>query len=525
MAYPVSNQNNKSQPISDDYAYDNYMDFEAEDSPDSGDQYVGDSVSNAPMSAKELRKRVTELESKLGDSALKLSDRKDIYSQIEALNTQIDQAQGLPSSKREAKMAAVQEQLGSFETKILGIDGNEDLPGGWGDDFDSDSSKKAALPDVTAEKIQQLLTMVRKDERKPEEGSDLTKDKCIQYLLDALQDINDGKTKGAASGYAEVLAALGGEKDPKEVQGEIFGETPSKVEGDKIYFDGKDSPSLQLKSPDTGKTVVIDGADQVQLTPKNQNDPVSISDDGQYYVVTMGSDTFQVDKNAKLHIDSDHVSGDVNNANGDLTVGASDATSQKYVSPSKLNDMANKISTEANAMQYATSIEGEDGDYGELVAPKSKYGMWDEGQEAKTGTDDAKRVLNALADAMRETDPKKRKEKMDNATEIMSRARTQNSSPGRVNNTAQLIFNVLYGELGEGGLTEALSSGMIPQNFVNELTTGLEADPNENTSMKEITGYQVGGPAWTHASSSQFLKDHSLGGGATPPNNSKTPSV
>jgi len=527
MSQAVRNQTIPQTSSNEDYAYEQYSEFEMEEAPDFQDQYLGmrDGDPLVPMSARELRGRISQLTSQLEASALSLSDSKLISARIASLKSQIDTAQGLSSNQREKKMSEIQVQLGELESKIIGIPEDE-LSGGWGDSPENNPEEQSQ---VSTEQIQDLLGMLKKDERAPTEAAKLNKDQCIQLLNDATEDQKNGRVQAAGTEFAQVLEALGGEMDDKEVAADILGETPAKIEGDTFYFNGTENPSLHLKSPDTGKEIVIDEVEQVFLSPKNSAAEVSLSEEAGYYVVKMGSDTFKVSKSADLQINSEHVSGDLDNAKGKITVGTSDATYRKFTNPKKLTEMGGKISAALAQMDhgqfvrvhsdYPHGVVGGPSEFAPLYhdeKPDTKYGVIDSSNLGIETVEDAKKVISSVAAALKEMDPEKKKEAWDQAVQVLSLVESQTSNPGYTNDKAQLIFDVLYGELGEKDFKSALSSGLIPQDFSNQLVTGLEANPNENCDLTgEITEYQVGGPGWTHQSSSDFLKKN---------NGSKAPS-
>ncbi len=118
-----------------------------------------------------------------------------------------------------------------------------------------------------------------------------------------------------------------------------------------------------------------------------------------------------------------------------------------------------------------------------------------------------KRILGLMADAIAEKDPSKREKLWQLASDSMSQSMKGESA--RTSDESQLMFNVLYGELGEEGLKKALQSGLIPADFAKNLASNLEANSAATDDLQnEISDYQTGG-GLTHGQSADLLKKNS----------------
>ncbi len=357
-----------------------------------------------------------------------------------------------------------------------------------GEDYDPDA------PKVTREQIVDLMNDIKSGQVKPVDDS-MTKEQAVATLNQALQDEKANNSTRAAAEFREVLEAVGGPEaiDPVNIAAGQLGAPPTSIDKDgTLRYDGHaegGSPDLNLRAPGDRSKVVVDNATTVTLTPKNSSDEVSLSEEGDYYVVQMGNDTFKVHKDAKLNILSDHVTGSVDNEDGNLTVGASSATSTKYMDPAKLAEWSEMLSSAAQGVEQNTPL---------------KYDI--DNQEAA-------KILREFSKAMGETDPKKRKEAWETVSDALSRLSTGSDysddyKKGFANDVAQLIFNVLYDKFGEAGLKNALKQGIIPSDIAANLATQLTLKAGENTTddWKNAGG---GGPGWTHQTSADFLTKYS----------------
>jgi len=506
---PVKNQ----QVDRSESQWVDHNDFSSYDSSEElgADQFISADARTTPSSLKDLQFRVQQLKLQLS-SGVASGNAAALKAEVQKLENAIGR---MTPAQRLSQMGALETKLSGLENQILGFDNGLDELTGVADANGGD-------PGVTPETINALLKQIENGDRVVAEGAELSLDDCKQKLRDAATALLKGDQETAEELYGEAFDALGGEKTPDELLGDQYGEMPSRKEGDTLIYDGKDATSFNFNAAGKGKTCVAENATDVTITPSDKKAEVVISVEGDNYVITVGNDTFKVSKDAKINILSDHVTGpDVANSKGNITVGASEKTATRFMDPSRraalartLSDAVGKIATE-DYYRYSDDLRNgggtynpETGQYEQYTKPEMKYGV-----QGFTGgspeTDDAKKVIKAFADAVAEGDPKKQKDAWENAQDVLVHMRTNVADPHYLNNRAQIIFNVLYGELGEDGLKQMLTSGMMPMSYANELSTQLESVVDETNSMGEIEGYLVGGPKWTHGTSSEFLKKYS----------------
>jgi len=359
--------------------------------------------------------------------------------------------------------------------------------GADGEDNDPDA------PKVTREQIVDLMNDIQSGQVKPVDDN-MTKEQAVATLNQALQDEKANNSTRAAAEFREVLEAVGGPEaiDPVNIAASQLGAPPTSIDKDgTLRYDGRaeeGSPDLNLRAPGDRSKVVVDNATTVTLTPKNSTDEVTIREEGNYYVVEMDGDTFKVNKDAKLNIVSDHVSGDVDNENGNLTFGASNSKTRKYFSPAKLQEMSEKILSGAQKVDQDTPL---------------KYGQDNERASA---------ILKDMAAAMAETDPEKRKELWGAVAEKLNLLATNKNYTGEYkgyqNDVAQLVFNMVYDALGEDGFKDALKQGLIPKDIASNLALRLTVKADENLS-EDFVNAGNNGPGWTHQMSADFLTTNS----------------
>ena len=352
---------------------------------------------------------------------------------------------------------------------------------------DSGGDSFAAAEDVTSRQISDLMAQIKDGQVKPIDG-ELSSEQCVKILKQAMKDEKSNQGSRAAEEFMQVLDAVGGIEaiDPKNLAASKLGEMPSSVDKDSIYFD-ESGATLNLKAPCDESEVFVDNASNVTLAPKNSSDEVKISEEGDYYVVKMGGDTFKINKDAKLNIVSDQVTGDVSNEGGNIKVGTSG--SKNYLNPAKLKELSGLISASAQKVASERPLKHYDFD-----------------------NDQAVKIIEAMAKAMGETNPKKRQEAWESAADILGHFSTQTeyvneAGKAYVNDVAQLVFNVLYDKMGEEGLKYALKQGLIPESIATNLASQLLVVEAENTNF-DWQNAGGGGPGWTHRTSADFLKKY-----------------
>ncbi len=514
MTYSIPVKNQETQrnrtPEALDPAYEEAGEFDGLGMEESdGDRFFAGK--GTPGSLQDLQYRIQQLKVQLASGVVPKELQGSLKNKIFQIEGLIA---GMTPGQRLSHLDTLETRLSGIEEQILGFDEGMDLPAAAGG---AEGSEGEGMENSLSEKsIDEVLKSLENGDRSPTEESKLTLDDCKQKLNQAKAHLDMGQTEQASELYEEVLDALGGEMKPEEILAEQYGESPSKVDKDTLLFDGKEQTSLDLKAAGKGKTCVAPDVESITITPSDKKAEAKITVEGEFYVIQIGSDTFKVNKEADIRIFCDKVTGDINNSEGKVKVGADEKTERRFLNPEKSAKFAETL---RNALgKIGERVMGVDYNVGwggtqrmgprEEDQPNITYGV--QGFFNPTNEpEEVKRVLNAMAEAAQETDPKKQKEAWEDALDVLTRIKTD-FDPGAANNRVQLLFNVLHGELGEKGLKDALKTGLIPKDFASELATILEGKPDENTKKAgEIDGYQIGGPGWTHSTSAEFLKKHS----------------
>jgi len=440
----------------------------------------------------DLRSQVTDLLAQLKqNTALSDADKSDIANAINKIGSEINVLTSLNPQQQDAKIQEIQANLVYFQSNLgdsgsnWGADtGNAQDPSGLGSDTGSASGGGSNSGIVTRHAIQETLTQLKNGDRPLVDGATLSKDQCISKLQEALSDLNNGDFQKASDAYGQALSSLGDQMSPTDMAGALFGGTPTKVDGNNIQYeckDGETSLSLQGRSgATTSKKITVDNATDVQFTPAKPDDSVQVTHEGSYYVIQDGSDTFKINDSAKIHIASDHVTGDADNPDGNLSVGAGDSN-RVYVSTEELGRLADKISNASGAVKL----------------------------DSDKKTSEAQKILGEVADAMRESDPKKRADDWSKIGDDLSQLYNGDMGPGDINDVAQTIFNAVYDGLGEQGFKDAFGKqGLIPPDFANSLSIAITLNTGENTNS-DSKDHAFGGPGWTHQATADWLKKYS----------------
>ncbi|MFO1518825.1 MAG: hypothetical protein U1F57_04050 [bacterium] len=419
--------------------------------------------------------------------------------------------------------------------------------------YQEDPESRAAY-DLTR---QQWLEILNKTDalNKPNEKD------LLAIIRDAIRADEAGDVATESQKYQEIAQALGQDADSvlgtgdAESGQENAGDSPTKVENGVNYYEGQKGQDYHL-TPAADQTedrveneVTTDG--NVTITPLDPNDAVTVSGSGASAVVDIvheGKTTrYTVDLShvASLHIASDNVKGSAANDDNKITTGTQ--SSENFVSGTDRTTLSQKVANSVNKIgtfsfswtdDFADDVFDDDaflisgdikssntGTYGlgwggdylknmEMDRETMKNWVRDKSGTEKTvnaEADAVKPVLTAMSKAMGETDPSKRQELWKEASDAMGQWKTQDQkNGGTTNDQAQLFFDVLYGELGEEGFKQAISSGLIPSDFANQICSNLESVGKENTdTKKEIDGYQWGGPGWSHETSADFIRNNS----------------
>jgi hypothetical protein len=381
----------------------------------------------------------------------------------------------------------------------------------------------------------------------------------LNILRSALNDLSAGDQAKAFDEYEQALEKSSesdpqdkaGKQDPNAITGdpsldslykdsnlganqagsdttdsESEGDSPTRVVNGEKFYEGQTPgqgfdlhPSFDAAL--TTHTVTTDG--KVTITP-SPSDPVTISQSGDTLVVQIVHEgkqaLYKIDSKkaseVQLVADPSQVTGDTPNNDGKIKVGTLE-NPQTYVSKSKSNEIADKLqgalqkigSYSSGGLNWLSFLTLAIVPVGiPIINGGRSGGKYAADSEEKTN--DIKQVLPQIVSALRETDPGKKKELWSTVVETVGRWDSQESDKGHVNDRGQLLFNVLYGQLGEDGLKEALKLGIFPKEFSDELSKVVTADPGENNS-KDDANRETGGPGWTHQSVADFLNRYSSG--------------
>jgi len=386
---------------------------------------------------------------------------------------------------------------------------------------------------LSRDQIQQLISKVDALNKSNEE--DLLG--MLQEALDLLSDEDEGNDGLAWEKYKDVAEEIGEEVDE---WGSGATATPA-VEPTRIahgmnYYEMTDaSQTLELTAQGSSKRNVVETAGKFILRPKDPKDTIKLSKDGHFLVIKLThegrTESYKVNLATvqKIHIASDAVTGNVQDDK--LTVGAQNI--QEYISSTKIQNWSDKLNSAPSkvgcsfftfqvtpmtmnspsapvTLGPSTGQQTVENDFSEL-RPGEIYGFRSigDGDKTRDKVEGVKALLPLMGAAVKEKDPQARKEKWNQIVETLSRWNSQEENKGHVNDRAQLLFNVIYGELGEEGFKEAMALGLIPAEFGTKLSELLLSEASENSKMKEINPHQIGGPGWTHQTSADFLKQHS----------------
>jgi hypothetical protein len=315
----------------------------------------------------------------------------------------------------------------------------------------------------------------------------------------------------------EVLGELGIERGTSEglsaeaaVGEEVVppyggGDSPTRVESGKNFYEGEQF-TLKVPSKATAgeaKTNVIKGNGSYTLNPGDKD--VKLSKKGERVFATVGEFAYVFDKNASLYIEAEpsQITGNVPNNDGKITAGLYEP--QPFISQSEINNVAKKIND--GASKVSLGVHKDNIFEGYIANDGGVYATDDEVENR-----DVKNILPRIADAIRERDPEEKKEKWESILDTLSRWNSQNSKKGNVNDRGQLLFNVLYGELGERGLKNALKNEIIPGDIARKISELLNADASE-LSTNDAFNAQAGSPSdMTHQTSADFLNNYAGSG-------------
>lgn len=436
--------------------------------------------------------------------------------------------------------ASYEEDLG-----VEGFEFEEDYNAGWGDSLDEGPSEESLQEsaDLTRREWRQLATKVRNDH--PE-----NQDELLHIINQALIADRDGDIDMEVEQFDLLSSELGldpvdylhGAKLESGVGGdsEEAGDAPTRLGKDGTrYYEARDSDEgFSLVASGKKSKNVVRGAGSVTLEPANPEDTAKVREEGgKIHVEFSSGDSYEIDKSTQIHIACDHVSGDIES--GHVSIGRSNPT--PLLSESRLQEISSKIGASLDQIGSVSYGLGNDGlavnalqKYtvgfcaGDslnvlnisinlpFISSEQKASMIAQSTstmaaEAQAEAKDVKEVLGQIQKAIDEKDPEARASLWSSISDALGRWQSQDSAGGgNANNRAQLLFNVLYGELGEENFKWALQKGVIPSDIAGNLSGCLTAFSTEGKEMtNEITNYQRGGPGWTHQSSADFLDKYS----------------
>jgi len=378
---------------------------------------------------------------------------------------------------------------------------------------------------VTREEISNLFFKLQSN-KDSKADSDL-----LALLRDALQDLNQGNVDKANGEYQSALQGSSGDspwndpqlngalqdagldgspnssEDPSNDSSDASADpsSPSTDENGVKHYQDTTGEGINLTANGDGSHNVIETQGNFVFTPVSPDDEISLFKNGDSIVIKSNhagkTDYFQVNANATIHINSDRVSGNLDNKDGNITVGNGDNPTPFYSSGDR-DSIGSAIENAAKKV-IAPAYGNSDASIGDV----------DPAVEKKKAAD-VKKALKYLGSALQETDPDKQKNLFENATEIVKNWTTQSASA--YDHGAALLVKVLYGELGHDGLKDAIRNNLIPKDFVSALSEGLTVTGSDGSdvsknyqvdSYMENQHYHGTSSGWTIATAVSNLKD------------------
>lgn len=400
---------------------------------------------------------------------------------------------------------------------------------------ETSSSYEGSNP--TREQLQDLFNRASHGER-------LNQDELLALLAEALSQENGSKVLEENEESVESQDLPEDEEPLEEENPDVTAAT--RVEnGVRYYVAEVPGQEFALHAGDENITSVIESNGSVSIIPKNfMQDTATLYEEGDYVVVKVlhegQEEIFKIHKKAKIHIalDADRVSGNIQNLAGNVKIGS--VTPQRYISTEKSAEVASKISNSMSlvgigAVSFGSSVSSNNGTpvgvnnnfnnnnyqstppVSAQVSEEESSFMYSVGgnrSQATQESEEVKRVLGLMSQALQSSDEVQKKDLWSQVVFAVDQWKGSDDpkKDSSANNKAQLLFNVLYGQLGESGLKEALQLGIIPDTFSESLALCLECRADENTNIEdEITDLQKGGTAdlgWSHSTSASFLRQN-----------------
>lgn len=421
---------------------------------------------------------------------------------------------------------------------------DEDL-GDYGDDWFSGQDEYGA-EDVGLSELNELYENVDRSGT-PDEPE------LLATLEEAMRAEEAGDDDLSAEKYNEVYQSLESHLESEagsenETDWDEYSEdpasmnpTPSRIEnGVRYYQGGPGENSVSLFGSGEEKEYVIEFENgEVTIQPQSPEAEVEIKERGQYLEVVIEQDgtreVFKVHKSNRLHVASDHVVGDVDMEETQITMGLN--SYQTLISEDFLKDLERDVGRALNKLGHVVYTDPEAESEGiPLFGPSSdpfggmlkvpdveftgEYALgyqdpdklmnadWEElMSKSQEGEEQVARVLAGIKDIFDEEDPQQRQIMWSNVVNDLQRINAEAPEAGNVNNRGQLLFNALYGELGEENFQKAIELGIIPQDFVVGLINTLNVVPEEDYDTHDEVRYQQGGEGWSHGATVQWLKN------------------
>ncbi len=296
---------------------------------------------------------------------------------------------------------------------------------------------------------------------------------------------------------------LGEDVSVADGEDEYIGITPTRVEKGIRYYESQYGQPLDLVPTGKGSQNLVTTSGEVTITPQDPKAPVEVSQEGGFFIVRVRGgekeDVYKVKSNAsKLKIESENVSGDLENEDGVVTAGSK---GEKYISPERL----------ANYAQVLKAGVGKVG--GDFKKDGLGRGYLDGGLQYSADTqeknEDVKKVLEIMAQALESKEPKAKKELWEEATDIVANWLNVDSEKlGSANDRAAMVCRVLHGEFGERGFKQLLKDGILPREFAEKLVEVISIRQDEVFS-EEDGNRGRGSLHWNHKKYADFLDKHS----------------
>ncbi len=400
----------------------------------------------------------------------------------------------------------------------MGVDGSydedmgaEELPAGE-DSYGEDPTGG------TKEQIKELYEKVK--------AQDLSNEKDLLKTLDAalnfLEDSDEANDELAMEKYEEVLDQVEGLEDQDLLSS--GGEKPTRIVKGVQYFEA--NKDFQFAPIGEGKETVVDTQGSVTITPENPQAKIQVEEEGGTLVIRVEGQkkdyVYRIKNASEINIQGENVSGNYSNEDGRVKVGAN---GKEFFSQQKINEAADKLQAAAGLIgggwkktfkPEATPGTPLDKDANYKFAGPNQ-GVWvltpDEGKKY-TGPDaeknqDVSKMLPRFAEAMRETDPKKRAELWESVKFDLELWDSQQSEKGHTNDRFNLLCKVIKKELGEDLLKEVLGNGILPREIVGVMTAGLRAHIGEMSSLEDGRRVVGGADDWTHDTLARWYENNS----------------